>query len=92
MRQGAWGDSMSLQVMSELLDRPIAVWRQQSMQEPIVVAPAAYDTNNLADLIYIDLDDVGEGNEHYSALSLSEEEEPLSQAIASPGASSSNGK
>ena len=69
-QNGAWGDHLSLVAMSHVVKRPIAVWRCESVQKPVVCVPPAYDVDDLADPIYLELDERVPGQEHYKALSL----------------------
>ena len=40
-QRGAWGDNISLVALSHFLKRPVAVWRDGSMQKPTVLVPPA---------------------------------------------------
>lgn len=69
-RRGAWGDNVSLDAMSRVLARPVAVWRHSSTQRPTVVVPPGYDADNPTDPIYLELDERWRRKAHYSALKL----------------------
>ena len=69
-QRGAWGDNISLVALSHFLKRPVAVWRDGSMQKPTVLVPPRYDADNPTDPIYLKLEEGSRGKEHYSALSL----------------------
>ena len=68
LRDRTWGDNVALEAVANVLRRPIAIWRRGSLQNPTVMAPMRYDFAAPAEPIYLELDDIRKGNEHYSAL------------------------
>ena len=68
LRDRTWGDNVALEAVANVLRRPIAICRRGSLQNPTVMAPMRYDFAAPAEPIYLELDDMRKGNEHYSDL------------------------
>eukprot|EP00973_Karenia_brevis_P088366 12252790-Karenia_brevis.AAC.1 len=63
-----WGDSLSAYAIANATERPLIIWRVATLQQPTCIVPRAFDLDATLRLIYLLLDEIHPGSEHFTAL------------------------
>ena len=76
IRGREWGDGVSVQAASQILMRPILIWREKHPDQPATpVLPHTGEVNIEAKTLYLILDETNKNSEHYTYLQLPSEED-----------------